>query len=361
SQPDLAPLGLLDPFWLNRSDTMTREGLLFVQPAGGRPEAKLLFAPDKVISLHSATGETAFVEGKDFVVDKAARTIRLPEGSRVPFVTAEGLFPAADSKQPKISHKRGDPKTCLLWAEGSYYHKLQAEVTYSHGDKWAGAVPTSGPADLPGTRGKLRAGQAITVCLSGDSISAGYNASGMTKVPPLMPCYGQLVADQLAATCGSKVTFRNFAVGGWSCTNGLADAPRVAATKPDLVIIAYGMNDTGRSAADFAKNIKGIMDVVRKENAEAEFVLVSPMLGNADWSALNMAAFANERKALAGLTGPGVALADMTSLWEAMLATGKRWHDMTGNGVNHPNDFGHRLYAQAILTLLVEADKGAGR
>ena len=26
--------------------------------------------------------------------------------------------------------------------------------------------------------------------------------------------------------------------------------------------------------------------------------------------------------------------------------------DLTGNGLNHPNDFGHRLYAQTILALL---------
>ncbi len=27
---------------------------------------------------------------------------------------------------------------------------------------------------------------------------------------------------------------------------------------------------------------------------------------------------------------------------------------MTGNGVNHPSDYGHRLYAQSILALLVD-------
>jgi len=27
----------------------------------------------------------------------------------------------------------------------------------------------------------------------------------------------------------------------------------------------------------------------------------------------------------------------------------KTHHDLTGNGINHPNDFGHRLYAQVIL------------
>ena len=35
----------------------------------------------------------------------------------------------------------------------------------------------------------------------------------------------------------------------------------------------------------------------------------------------------------------------------------KRDSDLTGNGVNHPSDFGHRVYASAILALLVEATR----
>ncbi len=49
---------------------------------------------------------------------------------------------------------------------------------------------------------------------------------------------------------------------------------------------------------------------------------------------------------------PGVALADMTSIWAEMLKHKKDW-DMTGNGVNHPNDFGHRVYAQVLSALLI--------
>ena len=46
-------------------------------------------------------------------------------------------------------------------------------------------------------------------------------------------------------------------------------------------------------------------------------------------------------------------MADMTSLWTEMLKR-KRDCDLTGNGVNHPSDFGHRVYASAILSLLIE-------
>ena len=57
--------------------------------------------------------------------------------------------------------------------------------------------------------------------------------------------------------------------------------------------------------------------------------------------------------ALAGLCGKGVVLADVTSMWQDLLKR-KSFHDLTGNGVNHPNDFGHRVYAQVISTLVFQ-------
>ncbi len=53
------------------------------------------------------------------------------------------------------------------------------------------------------------------------------------------------------------------------------------------------------------------------------------------------------------LVGPGVAVADLSSVWETMLSR-KPYLDLTGNGINHSNDFGHRLYAEVIFSLLAE-------
>ncbi|MBM4074589.1 MAG: VCBS repeat-containing protein [Planctomycetes bacterium] len=75
------------------------------------------------------------------------------------------------------------------------------------------------------------------------------------------------------------------------------------------------------------------------------------MLGNRDWIRLRAESFPEYRDALKKLTGPGIALADVTSVWEEFLKLKKDW-DQTGNGVNHPNDFGHRVYAHVIQTLL---------
>jgi acyl-CoA thioesterase I len=58
--------------------------------------------------------------------------------------------------------------------------------------------------------------------------------------------------------------------------------------------------------------------------------------------------FDEYRAALAGMAGHGVVLADVTRLWTEIVAR-KDPHDLSGNGLNLPNDFGHCVYAHAIL------------
>lgn len=91
---------------------------------------------------------------------------------------------------------------------------------------------------------------------------------------------------------------------------------------------------------------------VARAHPQAEFILVATMLANPDWTALRHERFPEYRDALASLRGPGVELADLSSVW-AELHRHKRDADLTGNGVNHPNDFGHRIYAQVLGSLLV--------
>ena len=49
----------------------------------------------------------------------------------------------------------------------------------------------------------------------------------------------------------------------------------------------------------------------------------------------------------------------MTGMHHALLKR-KLFRDMTGNNVNHPNDFLARVYAQTILAVL-EAERDAAR
>jgi len=328
---------LVEPFW--RSSTMYRESLFFVDRGEGLATATLLFPHAERVSLTSATGDVAFESGRDYNVDSTTGLVSVTPGSRIPFATLDELYFASDP--------------FVLIADGGEFHRRQISASYSHvGDEWQGVVPQPAGTQLPRTFRRLSSSQPLVVCITGDSISEGYNASGFTGLPPFQPPYTELVANGIERQFGSQVTPYNFAAAGWTSDHGLADADRAAAAQPDLTIVAFGMNDAGYAeAAAFAANVSGIMTAVRAGSPESEFILVSPMLPNPRWPYPVEARFPAYRDALAELCGSGTALADVTSIWTDMLAR-KSVHDLTGNGINHPNDFGHRVYAQVILALL---------
>ena len=344
---------LLMPFW--ESTTMVEEPLFFAERVVGQPPtATLLFPPENIIEVKSANGQFTYQEGIDYTVNKTTGVFSLLPGTAIPSKSDGEVYPPANSALPnKIGHKRGDENTFLIFSEGRYFHDLQVAVTYTHAaNAWNGSIPGHAGSNLPKLMAKLQAKAPVTICQSGDSISFGANSSGMINAPPFLPSYGELVALGLEKKFGSKINLRNFAVGGWQSQNGVADAGAVAAGKPDLVIIAYGMNDAfGVSTATYIANINAIMNKVLETSPDAEFILVASMLPNAEWHALNIESFTTYRNALAAACGTGVVLADMTSVWEELL-TRKSFLDITGNGVNHPNDFGHRLYGQVILQLI---------
>ena len=83
----------------------------------------------------------------------------------------------------------------------------------------------------------------------GDSISAGCNASGWAEGVPFQPAYPELLRRNLAERFQSHVTLVNPSVGGTDTAWVLNAIDKVIESKPDLVIIAFGMNDAaGRTA-----------------------------------------------------------------------------------------------------------------
>jgi hypothetical protein len=349
----------LEPFW---SASSLSESMFFIQADGSSlPTSSLLFRPEKIIRVTSATRDLTYETGRDYVVDAARGTITLPKDSRIPFKTTDELHPLMTSPSPKIARQAGDKTRGIFFDNAAGYHQLQIEVTYTCAPgQWKGFVPKYAGSELPRTMKKLKAKKSLSLMLCGDSISAGYNASKFTKAKPGCPAYGELVALAIEKHFGSKVAFKNHAVSGWNAAQGLkhADDAKLGAERPDLVIIAFGMNDVfARNASAYQKNVRGIMNAIHKESPETEFILVASMLGNAEWG-MPMEEFPRHRDALAMLCGPGVVLADLTSIWEELLKH-KSFYDLAGNGVNHPNDFGHGIYAQVIMALLIETKEPA--
>jgi lysophospholipase L1-like esterase len=341
----------LRPFWL--SDAMHGESVLFTQddPAA-RPHAPLAFEPTRILAVRDPSGAITYQEGRDYVVRAGTREIELPPGSAIAYKAPSELRRAAGTQRYALTHRDGNGE--IFFGGGHEYHDMQCTVSYEYNpDAWTGPRPAFSAARLPRSIARLGDRQPLRIVLVGDSISTGCNASGWSGVAPFQPPYHELLVLNLQAACGAPVTLVNLAVGGTDTAWGLGQIDRVTQAEPDLVILAFGMNDSaGRPAAEYKANITAMIAGIAQARPETEFILVASMLGNRDWTRLHHEYFPQYRDALAELCRPGVALADMTALWEELLERKRDW-DLTGNGVNHPNDFGHRLYAQVLSALLV--------
>lgn len=347
----------LRPFW--RGEIMEGESVLFVKDKTGEARASVLFPIRELLSVQSSTGEIQYEEGRDYTWISGSREIVIPSGSRITTSTPDSLRRPARSQQYQLTHRDGNGE--IYFGGSLEYHQLQTIVRYSHArNLWRSPVPRFDPNALPRTIHKLRSREHTKIVVLGDSISTGCNASGWADGKPFQPAYPELVRRMLRENYRCEVEVANLSVGGKDSAWGLTMVDKVVEARPNLVILAFGMNDSaGRPAKEFHEKIAATIKGVREKCPSAEFILVATMVGNPAWVTLKQELFPAYRDSLAKLCGPGVALADVTSIWSEFLRLKHDW-DQTGNGVNHPNDFGHRVYAQVISALLIPSTEAEG-
>jgi lysophospholipase L1-like esterase len=341
---------LLRPYW--EGDTVEGESVLFIKDAAtGEARASVLFPVRTVLAVRNSADDVTYEEGRDYTWKPASREIVLPAGSRIVSRTSQKLRRPAGSQKYKLTHRDGNGE--IFFGANLEYADMQTCITYQHApDQWKSPVPQFDGRALPRSIFKLLNKRPLSIVVLGDSISTGLNSSKVGKAAPWQPGYPELLKLHLEARFRKQLDLKNLSVGGKDTSWALTQIGDVVKAKPDLVILAFGMNDSaGRSAEDYKANTQKLINGIRQDLPDAEFILVASMLGNRDWTTLRHELFPEYRDALAELCEPGIALADLTSIWAGFLELKKDW-DQTGNGVNHPNDFGHRVYAQVISTLL---------
>jgi lysophospholipase L1-like esterase len=349
AQPPSTSDELLRPFWLG--EYIEGEPALFHRDGESAPaRAKFLFPIRKVVAVRNSAGDVVYKEGTDYRWTPGSNEISLPPGSRIPSAAPVDLRRPPKSQRFSLNHRAGGAE--ILFGARLEYAALQTCVTYERapGD-WPNA-PKRDPAALSRTVARLKSREPVSIVVLGDSISTGDNASGKFNSPPRQPGYAELLRRHLAARFGGAVRMTNLSVGGVDSRWGLAQVEKVVALRPDLVILAFGMNDaSGRAPAEYAGNIKAAIEKTRARLPDCEFILTATMLANPDWTGLKHKLFPSYRDRLRELSGPGIALADLTAIWTEFHRR-KPDRDFTGNGVNHPNDFGHRVYAQVLAATL---------
>lgn len=334
----------LEPYW--KGNIIYHESVMFVGDDG----APLLYDPENVLSVRSWDLKTEYAKDVDYEV-RDGKIYRL-EGSSMPRFTWNEFYP--ESKETSVTGNAfaGANKPFVLFAEGVYFHQNQVFVTYTHKENTSLFVPAKSEKFNKFIR-KLEAGGELNIVFFGDSITAGANASGRGGVLPGTPIWPEMVSKALETKYpNAKINYINTAVGGKNTTWGISELDeRVNAYSPDLVVLGFGMNDGCRNEETFAEGAKALIDGILDKNPDCEIATIATMLPHKEtaywgpqhrWEAV-----------LLKLAGdyPCVDVVPMTSVHRTFL-TKKRYFDMTGNNVNHPNDFLIRVYAQTILEVL---------
>jgi lysophospholipase L1-like esterase len=336
----------LRPLWLGT--TVYRESCLpLTKDCNAELTLPLLYPATRITEVVvSATGER-LQEGRDWSLREGK--LVLSPGTRAPVQSEEEFFTAERKEKDGSIRKH---KTSVRLVEGTWYHERQIEVSYETAAKdLPMPEPRSSLADLPKLRAKLAAKSPVTLVLFGDSIATGGNASKFQGAWPWQPAFGELVARELERRHGSRVTLMNHSRGGATSDFGTTQTQsQVAWFKPDLAVLAYGMNDRSLERQQrYRANLEKIIATVRATSPDTEFLIVTPMMNNPIPG--GHTPILAIRDAALSIQQPGVALADVTSAHQAIL-TRKPFLDTSGNGSNHPNDFLHRVYAMRILEVL---------
>jgi len=191
----------------------------------------------------------------------------------------------------------------------------------------------------------------ITAGIIGDSITFGCDATVTER------SYAWSWAAMLEKKYAQN-SFRvyNKALGGMASGWGVTAFEReLAPIKPDIVLIGFGMNDQNVNPSDgiatppekFRENIEAMCALAEKSNPDVLITLVAPMLTNPRWC-FTSGRLPELRAILQGIAADnGYFFADVTSLWEKMLAR-KSFASLACNNVNHPNDFGHWVYTEVV-------------
>jgi len=318
-------------------------------PDGSIDPIAMMYYADKIIDVRSPDLKTQYTEGVDYALEDGK--IVILAGSAITIQSYSRFYLSSPIANKSFERLDG---SYLFFSEGVTFHSRQIAVTYVHLDEWEGPVPEEKGYKLPKLLDKLRNKENVKIVFTGDSITQGANSSGGINVEPFAPKYIDMFCEQLSAVYGSTITSVNSSEGGQISAWGLLNIQsNVIDYEPDLVVIAFGMNDGTASnrvaPSTYHDNVLGMINAVRAVNPDCEFILISSMMPNPDLKLFTLYQQDYPAELLdIESSVSGVAVADVNEMHRYVM-TKKRYFDMTGNNVNHPNDFVARLYTQTMM------------
>ncbi len=214
------------------------------------------------------------------------------------------------------------------------------------------------PGRIPRTMRKLRAGEPVRIVCWGDSVTIGGDVSSPEFAFP------RVFENRLRALYPSApLTVEQIAVGGSESRNWIEPDKyqhptrhhecrweRVVEAKPDVVTIEF-VNDDQFPTSEFRPRYD---EILRRLSAiDAEVILVTPHFTAPGWMAFHSNRDAEIRPYVFDLLALAaerhLAVADVSSRWASLWKQGLPYSTLLKNGLNHPDDRGHQLFADELL------------
>lgn len=342
------------PVW--EGDSVCYETVLFV---GEEDEAALLYPIDEVLGVYDYGQQIVYTEGVDYVIVDGK--IKRLKGGNTPYIPIEEYYretPAAVNVAVVRERCAEAPegRGYFMFGEADTFTKRQIAVSYRHKQKWTGAVPQSKRAVFEEALKKLERKEPFDLLFFGDSITTGANSSGLPhggNTPPYAESFPVMVWKKLQSLYQTEIVYHNTAVGGWNTVQGVENfEEKVLFQAHDLMVLGFGMNDGIWKPEDYQKRMEEMILRFHEANPQSPILLLATMLPNIHSNWLRNQPLHQAKLQELAAKYPFVAVADMTEMHGELLKR-KRYRDMTGNNVNHPNDFLARVYAQTILKTIL--------
>jgi lysophospholipase L1-like esterase len=211
---------------------------------------------------------------------------------------------------------------------------------------------------LPKTMQKLRSGQRLRILAWGDSVTVGtyvpdwqHNRWQEQFVARLQARYPRADLELITEAWGGRTTASYLAEPSGSPHNY---QEKVLATHPDLIVSEF-VNDAGLNPAQVQERYGKLLADFQRTGAE--WIILTPHYVRPDWMNLNRERDVDDdpRPYVAGLrefaARNRVALADASRRYGRLWRQGIPYSTLMLNSINHPDAFGMKLFADALMEL----------
>lgn len=289
------------------------------------------FKPTSIVKVYNPRSGEVFKKGVDYKVHKDG--ISIPKSSKIA-KAPKGFEDDIQNDQLELY----GVKVTTQFQDFQYAIDYTKEFAYN--PKVYGSVSYSCKLCL--------------VTFFGDSITLGANSTlGFNE--PNQPPFVELLMSKLHVE-KEDITwkYRNNSVGGWNTRNALSAYKwRVLDKRADIIVLSFGMNDGGGvGSKEYTNNFRSIIEQIKNKYPESSIILILPFRAHPHTKIQNSELVDGYQELLPKLTEDysNLVVVDATSSYDFIMRN-KHYYDMTGNGLNHPNDFGHRVLYETLAPL----------